>query len=231
MCARLMLTIVVNLKYLYTVNSERLALAFLEGNPMKISVKALLAGGMLLSAMTVANADTYTLDFTSMPLYTPVTSGPGPLTSIFLYGGPGDGIAVTGSFGTASLGNSPTGDYPTSEGILFSFSAPVRNVSFTFDNFGDNGEFGPSYYSTDAGGFGYINGYSDAFSLVSVNGGDLQSLFVDNGTGGSGSWEFGIGSITYTSAPEPSTWAMMGLGFAGLAFAGYRARKSVAIAA
>ncbi len=32
-------------------------------------------------------------------------------------------------------------------------------------------------------------------------------------------------------APEPSTWAMMGLGFAGLGFAGYRSkRNSVAIA-
>ena len=29
-----------------------------------------------------------------------------------------------------------------------------------------------------------------------------------------------------TGVPEPSTWAMMGLGFAGLAFAGYRARRT-----
>jgi hypothetical protein len=34
------------------------------------------------------------------------------------------------------------------------------------------------------------------------------------------------------STPEPSTWAMMILGFAGLGFAGYRkSRKAVAIAA
>ena len=34
------------------------------------------------------------------------------------------------------------------------------------------------------------------------------------------------------STPEPSTWAMMILGFAGLGFAGYRAsRKAAAIAA
>ena len=31
-----------------------------------------------------------------------------------------------------------------------------------------------------------------------------------------------------TTVPEPSTWVMMGLGFAGLAFAGYRARRSSA---
>jgi PEP-CTERM motif len=36
---------------------------------------------------------------------------------------------------------------------------------------------------------------------------------------------FEIAQIT-TSVPEPSTWAMMGLGFASLAFAGYRACRA-----
>ena len=36
-------------------------------------------------------------------------------------------------------------------------------------------------------------------------------------------------TYTYTTVPEPSTWAMMGLGFAGLGFAGMRStRKSAA---
>ena len=33
------------------------------------------------------------------------------------------------------------------------------------------------------------------------------------------------------AAPEPSTWAMMGLGFAALGYAGYRARKTPSVAA
>jgi hypothetical protein len=42
-----------------------------------------------------------------------------------------------------------------------------------------------------------------------------------------GNFEF----TTSSSIPEPSTWAMMALGFAGLAFAGWRSqRRSVAIA-
>jgi PEP-CTERM motif len=45
----------------------------------------------------------------------------------------------------------------------------------------------------------------------------------------------GFGQVDITlarSVPEPSTWAMMLLGFAGLGFAGYRAsRKAVLIAA
>jgi hypothetical protein len=32
------------------------------------------------------------------------------------------------------------------------------------------------------------------------------------------------------AAPEPSTWAMMGLGFAGLGFAGYRKAKEARMA-
>jgi hypothetical protein len=43
------------------------------------------------------------------------------------------------------------------------------------------------------------------------------------------------GTVTetiFTSVPEPSTWAMMLIGFSGLGYAGYRAsRKSAAVAA
>ena len=35
----------------------------------------------------------------------------------------------------------------------------------------------------------------------------------------------GFGGVTYTAVPEPSTWAMMGLGFASLGLAGYRRRR------
>jgi len=33
------------------------------------------------------------------------------------------------------------------------------------------------------------------------------------------------GTLTVTAVPEPSTWAMMLAGFAGLGFAGYRATR------
>ncbi len=55
-------------------------------------------------------------------------------------------------------------------------------------------------------------------------------------------WGCATGSIRYfqaapvdggypTAVPEPATWVMMGLGFAGLGFAGYRGRKAIAITA
>ena len=37
--------------------------------------------------------------------------------------------------------------------------------------------------------------------------------------------DFAIGTVALSSVPEPSTWAMMLLGFAGLGFAGFRTRK------
>jgi hypothetical protein len=36
----------------------------------------------------------------------------------------------------------------------------------------------------------------------------------------------GATTLTQVAAPEPATWAMMGLGFAALGFVGYRARRS-----
>ena len=42
--------------------------------------------------------------------------------------------------------------------------------------------------------------------------------------------DFGLGNFTVATAPEPSTWAMMLAGFAGLGFAGYRARRTLAVA-
>jgi hypothetical protein len=37
--------------------------------------------------------------------------------------------------------------------------------------------------------------------------------------------------VEFSVVPEPSTWAMMLLGFAGLGFAGYRQRQKLAGAA
>lgn len=41
---------------------------------------------------------------------------------------------------------------------------------------------------------------------------------------------FGVGTFTISAVPEPSTWAMMLLGFAGLGFAFRRSRRKVSFA-
>jgi hypothetical protein len=53
---------------------------------------------------------------------------------------------------------------------------------------------------------------------------DITGISVSETLGAPGN-SFEIAQIT-TSVPEPSTWAMMGLGFGGLAVAGYRARRA-----
>ena len=50
------------------------------------------------------------------------------------------------------------------------------------------------------------------------SGGSSNKLYFTAGPNGENDGLFG----SLTAAPEPSTWAMMLLGFAGLGFAGYR---------
>jgi hypothetical protein len=55
---------------------------------------------------------------------------------------------------------------------------------------------------------------------------------ANGGTGGGSGQGAGIQQLSVEAVPESSTWAMMGIGFAGLAFAGYRtSRKAVSMAA
>jgi hypothetical protein len=197
---------------------------------MTQSFKGLLLAGAsamtLLATVPIANAATYNIDFTTIPLYTPVTNQ-FPDVVFSLEGGPGDSSLppVTGSFGTYSVGNSPTGEYPTTAILDLAFTTPVRNLSFTFDNFGDNGV---SYFSASNGAFGNISALCCAFDLVNVPGGGITNLVISNGTGGSYNWEFGVQQVSFTTVPEPATWVLMMSGFGGFALLGYLRRDRYA---
>ena len=79
------------------------------------------------------------------------------------------------------------------------------------------------------GGIGLLLANGASY-YISANNGGLTASGPGAGDGQYYDWLGGKSQIT--SAPEPSTWAMMLLGFAGLGFAGYRAsRKNVALAA
>jgi PEP-CTERM motif len=71
------------------------------------------------------------------------------------------------------------------------------------------------------------------FDLGSFSASNVDLTFgydlVANGAGGFG-FDLAFGSIG-GAVPEPSTWAMMLIGFAGLGFAAYRGRRKAVLAA
>jgi PEP-CTERM motif len=56
-----------------------------------------------------------------------------------------------------------------------------------------------------------------------LNGAAVSAINADLANGNQ---YFAVGESVNTAIPEPSTWAMMALGFAGLGFAGYRKAKT-----
>ena len=119
--------------------------------------------------------------------------------------------------------------------LSFPGAAGVTEVS----GINDLGQVVGSYWSADfqtADGFLYSNG---VYSTLDYPGAVGTSIIGINNSGemigsystGQNSFSF-LHSDTALSTPEPSTWAMMLIGFVGLGFAGYRAsRKNVALAA
>jgi PEP-CTERM motif len=86
-----------------------------------------------------------------------------------------------------------------------------------FDNFGVKVTLNQQINDVE-GGFGQgiiVNAIAVDLDILGVKG------FIDIGQSKA--------SISEAAVPEPSTWAMMALGFAGLAFAYRRARKVAAI--
>jgi len=198
--------------------------------------KILLAGASAaafsaLVSATAVDATTYTINFGLYPLYTPVTGGPDVTISLQGAGSNYGTVPVTGSFGTYSLGNSSTGEYPTANILDFSFASPVSNISFFFDNFG--GPYAgicPGYrgcsYATTFDSHGVVEGSTSLANAYGgyyrVAGSTVSDLQFSNGAN---DWEFGVYEVTYTTGvPEPATWAMM---LGGFGFVGYILRRRV----
>lgn len=77
---------------------------------------------------------------------------------------------------------------------------------------------------TKTGSSGYVGNTSVNFFP------GVKSVVVDETLtiGALGSDASGVSNTFIEAVPEPSTWAMMGLGFAGLAFAGFRSSRKTA---
>jgi hypothetical protein len=164
---------------------------------------------------------------------------------------PANALAVTNAMGTFSdvalginnvaikgiVATNPQNHFDNDPTIPYSFGWYPAPGSVSYDNLFYAGGNAPITCLTVPPG-GFFDGYGVLFTLAN---GDLVDLFSD---GGNGPGDYGVvvwadgaedktsaGGLSLT-APEPSTWAMMLLGFAGLGFAGYRtSRKTAAITA
>lgn len=139
----------------------------------------------------------------------------------------------------ASLGGVP---YPASGTVTATFTGGnwvATAATGTIDGSAVTGV--TSFFGSDnflfPTGTTYVDTKGIAFETAAGQSVDIFSFFAQ-GTPPSGNaygeiasnpGGFGVGTFTLTAAvPEPSTWAMMILGFVGLGFLGYRRGKTAA---
>ena len=78
----------------------------------------------------------------------------------------------------------------------------------------------------DAGAVAQFTNYSAAYPETAEGGASADPTFVIDEPGYSAYSIEGVpAGPAATATPEPATWAMLLIGFAGIGFAGYRARK------
>lgn len=186
----------------------------------KLRLKSALAATVAVAALSVplqAQATTFLWSFTG-----PGVSGGGSLEATFQSGstylitsisGTANGQTISGLTGYAGAGQLIF--YPQPANVVTDvngFAFGVGNGSTSYNIYEDYGNIDPSSPY-----------YCGAAPYCIVGPGDTVN-------GGAGDPVVALTTLTLTAVPEPSTWAMLLVGFAGLGYAGMR-RQRIALAA
>ena len=204
----------------------------------------------LLSANLPAKATLFNFEELSQGSFATVSSTQSGLTATMT--APGTSITIEGPLGPASWGNNSLLAFGNNTGpIVINFSQLVTGVSIQFGDYDQDNDSLTLQAFTGLNGTGSAlgsssinypaakdigNGDSDVGTLsLAVNG--IQSVLIDSPLDLSGNpFPFSIffDNLQATGAtsavPEPSTWAMMLIGFAGLGFAAFRRKSGPALA-
>ena len=214
----------------------------------RVSAVAIVLLGCVTAAGGASATQLTPTQSASAPANDPVTSVPFPTA--------GDAyVSATDGSGTIPAGGQTAFQWTTGDSVLSSiFTLPTTSVTdltanWSFvDNLGGGGN--------DESWIVYVNGVAVASAILvdcnycgstqtvtgTVNfadiapiGGGYQVELVLQNTipsgGGAVAWlDGGTTGLSYSALPEPSTWAMMLLGVAGLGFAGFRARRTAVVA-
>ena len=185
--------------------------------------------GSVSTPYNAYNETTYAVGANSDLYHNLWANVPGP-------GGSGNYLIVNGN----SLDGSPavTGSLPltvweetvtVTPDTFYSFSAQAANIygdnPATLDFDANSALLGPTFTVGAAGTTGDWNSFNATWYSGSNT--SVVLTIVDTNTIASGN-DFGVDNIAL-SAPEPSTWAMMILGFAGLGLAGARRKTPIAV--
>jgi hypothetical protein len=193
----------------------------------KSCIRAFVAVGLIGAAVVPAKAVVvdYNITFADPDNSGPLTGGSGVL-QLNLPGLLGSGFTqIYPGSGAPGSGTLPSSDF-------MSLSATIDGYSFLFTSIGNNaGQIASLQFNngllTDietagAGGTSSTNSNEH----LQIHGSNFDQLQAYPGTGANFTGTFTVAAPVVSAVPEPSTWAMMLLGFLGLSFMAYRRKQS-----
>ena len=209
------------------ISSAASAVVILPGAPGPVVGGVLTQPGRTFQTTPDPVLPTYTGPITATIGHTGITAGPFSDTFLFTIGTLGMGPIGTGS-----------GAVTTSATVFFG-SDDLDITSVVFNNGLTDFLATLTLYDRNNAICGHTNadrggpngcGISESYALtgVPITGGLLNSLTVSGLSHGTASYGGSL-SFTPTGVPEPATWAMMLLGFAGIGFQLRRSRRRAAL--